>query len=156
MILEELKDLTHLKDEYVEGDQILISYELFMRITFILGEMKDDFQKYLFTFEKLSRACLLLIRQELKETQIKRENNLSYLQRIWEWGYSKGENSSLFSNSHTILNTMDEVIKTVRSKSPQGDKVELLKVLSNFLQLGNRNLERINKVQLLENLNSIN
>ena len=52
MILNELNELTHLKSQFIKNDQqVLIPYDLFMRITFILGEMKDEFQKYLFTFE---------------------------------------------------------------------------------------------------------
>lgn len=156
LILEELNDLTHLKTEFIVGqEQVLISYELFMRITFILGEMKDDFQKYLFTFEKLSRACLLLIRQELKETEIKREYNLSYLQRIWEWGFTKGENSSLFSKSHNILNVLVESIHSIRGRIPSGQKAELLKILANFLQPGNRTFKKVSKAQLVNKLHTL-
>ena len=154
MILDELNELTYLENQYIKNDQqVLISYDLFMRITFMLGEMKDEFQKYLFTFEKLSRACLLLIRQELKETQLKKEHNLAYLQKIWEWGYAKGENSSLFSDSHRMMDILCQVIQTIRIKTPNDNqKAQLLKIMANFLQPNNRKLNMINQAQLLEKL----
>ena len=151
-ILEELKEAEHLSNEFVVIDKkVLITYDLFMKITFILGEINNEFNNYLFTFEKLSRACLLLIRQELKENEIKREYNLAYLQRIWEWGFIKGENSSLFSDSHKMIDILCQVLQSIRKKTHDNNKAKLLSIISNFLQPANRKFSLINQEQLQKN-----
>ena len=152
-ILEELKEAEHLSNEFVVIDKkVLITYDLFMRITFILGEINNEFNNYLFTFEKLSRACLLLIRQELKENEIKREYNLAYLQRIWEWGFIKGENSSLFSDSHKMIDILCQVLQSIRKKTHDNNKAKLVGIISN-LQPANRKFSLINQEQLQKKLN---